>query len=136
MRILTKNLKKPLTRRRHRCQQLTPWSSVILHRLIVRSTRQESNSLLWNPKVYYLFHESPPLVFIPNQINLNHTTYLFIINIHFNSVLPSTPRSAERSLTLRLYNENFVLIPHLPMRILSNRLILLGLITLIMFGEE
>jgi hypothetical protein len=46
------------------------------------------------------------------------------------------PRSSERSLTLRLYNENFVLILHLPMRILSNRLILLGLITLIMFGEE
>jgi hypothetical protein len=94
--------------------QLTPWSRVHLEKLIVRSASQEILRLFWNPKVHYRVYKSPPPVPIVSQMNLIHTPKSYFPKIHFNIILPFTPRSSEWSLPFRLSNQNFVHISYLP----------------------
>jgi hypothetical protein len=46
-----------------------------------------------NPKVHYHHHNSPPLILILSHMNPVLMSYLF--KIHFNIILPSTPRSQK-----------------------------------------
>jgi hypothetical protein len=60
------------------------------------SSSQDIPRLLWDPKVHYYVHNSPPLV--PILIQPIHTFPPNFLHIHSNIIFPSTPRSSEWSL--------------------------------------
>jgi hypothetical protein len=50
---------------------------------------QELPSVLWNPKVHYRVHKSPPLVPTLSQIDPMPTIPSYLSKIHFNIVTDS-----------------------------------------------
>jgi hypothetical protein len=55
---------------------------------------QELPSILWNPKVHYRVHKSPPMVPILSQIDRIHNIQSYLSKIHFNIAHPPTPWSS------------------------------------------
>jgi hypothetical protein len=55
---------------------------------------QELPSILWNPKVHYRVHMSPPLVHILSHVNPVHINLSYLSKIYFNIFLPSTSRAS------------------------------------------
>jgi hypothetical protein len=77
------------------------------------STSEEIPRLLWNPKVHYRVHKSPPLLPILIQMNPVHIHQPYFSKIHSNIILLSTPRTSTSSLRLRFFGQHFVCISHL-----------------------
>jgi len=59
------------------------------------SASQEIPNILWNPTVHYSIYKRPPPVPILSQIDLHHILSSQLLKIHFNIILPSSPRSSK-----------------------------------------
>jgi hypothetical protein len=64
------------------------------------ATTEEIHSILWNAKVHYRVHKSPPLVPILSQINQINTIPSYLSKIYFNTVYSPTSWSSQWSLYL------------------------------------
>ena len=62
---------------------------------------QEIPRISRNPKVHYRTHKRPPTLCILGQPNPVHIPTSHLLEIHPNIIHPSTPRSPQRSLSLR-----------------------------------
>jgi len=69
---------------------------------------QEIPRISRNPKVHYRTHKRPSTVSILSQPSPVHIPTFHLLEIRPNIIHPSTPRSPQRSLSLRFYVSNTI----------------------------
>jgi hypothetical protein len=74
---------------------LTPWCKILFETLIVTQLVKNYLAFLWNPKVHHRVHKSPPLDPILSQLNPVGPIDPYLPMVHFNIILPPTPRSSS-----------------------------------------
>jgi hypothetical protein len=79
------------------------------------SASLEISCHLWNPKVYYHFHKSPPLVRILSKMHQTWTVIPCLFTFHLNIIILSTPMSTKVCLGFRFADWNFVCISHISL---------------------
>jgi hypothetical protein len=110
---------------------------ILFEKLVVTQLVKKYPTFLWNPKVHYRVHTSPPLDPILSQLNPVRPIDPYLPKVHLNVIVPPTPRSSQWSLPFGPPNENPVNTSPLPMRATCPAyLILLYLITVTTFGVE
>jgi hypothetical protein len=58
---------------------------------------QQMPPILWNEKVHYRIHNSPPLILVLSQINPVDASQFYFFATYFRITLPSVPRSSTWS---------------------------------------
>jgi hypothetical protein len=101
-----------------------------------KSFSQEITGISWNQKIYCRFHNSPPLFPFLEPDESNPQLSILFLNIRFNIILPSVPKSSKWHFPFRFSDQNCYEFLIAPTRAtcLSNRIF--DLIALLIFGEE
>jgi hypothetical protein len=93
---------------------LSPWRRITFEKLTVTQLVEKYPALLWNRKVHYRVHTSPPLDPILSQLNPVRPIDSYLPKVHLNVILPPTPRSFQWSLPFGPTNQNPVNTSPLP----------------------
>jgi hypothetical protein len=73
---------------------LAPWCRILFEKLIVTQLVKKY-PFLWNPKVHYLVHTSPPLDPILSQLNPIRLIDSYLPKVNLNVILPPTPERKQ-----------------------------------------
>jgi hypothetical protein len=65
----------------------TPWCRILFEKLIVTQLVKKYPAFLWNPKIHYHVHTSPPLDHILNQLNPVRPIDPYLPKVHLNVIL-------------------------------------------------
>ena len=114
---------------------LNPLSRVFFGKLVVPYLVKKFPALYETPNIHYRVHNSPSSCPCPGPDQ--STSLSYFLKIHFNIILPSTPRSSKLFLSFRFPYQNPVSISSLPIRATcSAHLILFDFVTRIISGGK